>query len=719
MTFRTGRRIVGAIRDSWAALLPLALILARITASDPLIGAGAAEAVRSPQSVKEASAATTLIGVVLPVDVRVGDVGSGSVVIDPQTYDDVPALKVIPLRVPHRPNASAQATLEGLIIELGGYAEPATEPLTFTVREGATSLPVVVRRADSPTPIAAATIPIPLSAGGGTAARPSEGPPPAEFTTPPVCVAGTVQKIEGPLSGNSHETSIRVAGQQATILAQTPRAVYWRLPDQIPTGPHQLTLQQDRTSVSFDVCVLKLAMHADRSTLAKGQSTRFTATASGPELMPADTWNHAGVPSDLVNMVKLGQIAPGFRAPKPGDRGTILFRIDNVSRGTVSIRPSDGETVVKALDRQNFLAGPYTFSGTIQAKVGGPFKIDSLVVAFLRPIPGRRTTTGAPIGPGPTALDLVTGSVVHVEGTPGGGSGLWIVPVKVNTADGSRIVRVFFDGERAPALKFCDWIRITKAHADPGGAPHVDGFEKVEDPSKTNPPPAEPPAAPKDEKPPEVVRPPAGGAPVQEGCKEGDVRPGSESPHEIKEFEFVDENSQLTIQLYTDIDGALGAAKNMAQFWKTGAVVFKTLGKAVPGGGIVGVLTKYLDEGGAILDAVALSGLANRAREVTIQVDVVTTVASVEWWTVEVCRGGTWVREKRCKVLSSRQGAYKKADTIRFVDQDRWGTIANDSKPQMLDPAKVEAWAKAFVKQQMELLGKIGADYAEFAKDCK
>ncbi len=713
MARRAGWRALHVMQRGGSTAVVLPAILAGILVADPLVGTGAAKAARPPQG---AAATAILVGVVLPVNVKPGEVGSGSLVTDPDRYEDVPALRVIPLRLPLQAGASAHATLEDLSVVLDGYSQPADEALTFTVRDGATSLPIVIRRRSDPATLAAGEAPIEPSHGGGASpGRPDNTPAPSGYTTPPVCVAGGVQKIEGPLSGNSHETSIDVDGLPAQVVAETPRAVYWRLPDQASAGPHQLRLRQGRTEVSFQVCVLSLTMHANQSTLLRGQSTEFQATVSGPEQLPAATWDRAGVPSDLVNVPKLGQIASAFRVPKPGEQGKILFRIDNASRATVSIRPSHGETVVETLGRSDFLAGPHTFSGTIQSKVSGPFTIDGLVVAFFEPIPGHVTTAPVYTGPGPKPCDLLAGAIVHVEGNPQGGSGgLWLVPVKVTTPAGSRLIKIFINAERKPALKFCDWIRITTCHADATGVPYVDGYEPAEDPAKAPPAPPKPPEAPK---PPEVSKPPVGGATEPSKCKDGDER--NESEHETREFEFVDENSQITIQFYTDIDGALGAAKNMSQFWKAGAVVLKTLGKAVPGGGIVGVLTKYLDEGGSILDAVAVSILAKRARVVTIQIDVTTTIARVEWWTVEVCRGGTWVREKRCRVLPPRRGAYKNADTIRFADQLRWDIIADASKQQEFDPGKVDAWAKAFIKEQMALLAQNEADYKEFAKGCQ
>ena len=293
--------------------------------------------------------------------------------------------------------------------------------------------------------------------------------------------------------------------------------------------------------------------------------------------------------------------------------------------------------------------------------------------------------------------------------------------IEIKTQGGTKgFIHVRSDTQ--PALKFCDWIKIGNAQDD-GDKTWVDSYEKTEDPTKKaegpkpgDTKPVQPPVEPPKPGPEGPATGGPGGKTEPGPRKDGDVR--NKSDAEVKDFEFLDENSQVTIQFYTDIDGPLNAGKNMADFWKKGAKVLKALDKltgGAAGNSPAGWLLKYLEQGGNLLDAVVTSGLANRAREVTVQIDATTTKVKVTKWTAEVCEKGVWVKKTFCEKAESK-GAVKKADTIRFSDQDRWGTIANDSKPQLFDPKKVEAWATAYISSVVS--GLTDDAYKEFTKDC-
>ena len=71
------------------------------------------------------------------------------------------------------------------------------------------------------------------------------------------------------------------------------------------------------------------------------------------------------------------------------DPATVLFRVDNVSRDTVSMKPSKNESFITSLDRSAFASGPYTYTAAIQSRKAGGFTINGLVVAFFAPIPAQ------------------------------------------------------------------------------------------------------------------------------------------------------------------------------------------------------------------------------------------------------------------------------------------------------------------------------------------
>ena len=406
---------------------------------------------------------TTLVGVVLPADARPGDTISGTVVTNPEQYNDVPALRVVTAEIPLPQDAQGHASLEGVVIDTGdGKRQPADRGLLIALAANAAQIPLIFHRADTPAPVAERAVPIarpgdsfseaqqpppvttisdaPTPARPGTnppeiprparpgtnppetpratrpgtnppeiprAARPGTNPPetprpavtPPEYQTPPVCVEDRLQVIRGPFGGNRGETQILVDDQPAPIIAETPRAAYWRLPEGIEPGPHRLTVRERGVEASFPVVVLRIAMTADQVELLKGQSTRFRAVVSGPEKLPESAWR-SGVPSDLTNVGRLRETAPDFKIPPRQAPGVILLRIENGSRDTVTISPSKNETVVQTLGREQFANGPYTFSGTIKSKRSGRFNIRGQVVPFLAPV------AGEPV-PSPRGADAV------------------------------------------------------------------------------------------------------------------------------------------------------------------------------------------------------------------------------------------------------------------------------------------------------------------------
>lgn len=131
-----------------------------------------------------------------------------------------------------------------------------------------------------------------------------------------------------------------------------------------------------------------------------------------------------------------------------------------------------------------------------------------------------------------TAADL-EGQTVHIEGDPRPGvKGIWLIKIK---APSGAIVDVFLRQDDKPNLKLCDWIKVGKAH-DGFSNPVIDGYDKVEDPTKkaagaqpgdTKPEPSpEPPkpTEPTPTTPPVPPRPPDTTEPAEEKCKEGEKK---------------------------------------------------------------------------------------------------------------------------------------------------------------------------------------------------
>lgn len=334
----------------------------------------------------------TLVGIVLPADSKPGERVSGSVVTDPASYQGIPALRVETLSVPLSRDASGKVTLRGMVMSTGdGKSQPAEDGWSTVVPPNG-KINIGVGPVDQPSQLVKKDIPVatPSGAQPQTPASPAPtGPPnPSDFETPPVYVNGAVQVIRGPVDGDRATTNISIdARLPARVIAESPRATYFKLPDGVAAGSHRVVMREGGGGVSFPVVVLTLTMSADKLELRSGESTKFSAVVSGPQSLPQSAWR-PGLPSDLVDIASIRRFMPKFQPPSSSDAGNIFLAIDNGSRDTVSISPANNEMVVSTLGRSAFGSGPYEYHGVVKSKRSGRFTINSLVVALFAPIEG-------------------------------------------------------------------------------------------------------------------------------------------------------------------------------------------------------------------------------------------------------------------------------------------------------------------------------------------
>jgi len=338
------------------------------------------------ESTTDQQAATAaVVGVVLPSDLRAGETITGSVVSDPARYRESPALTVIEIKTSLDVGEGGNPKLDRLQVNMGGDGwQPGGSPLTVRIPEGVTRLKIIVRRGDD----TAALVERDLRVGRGEQSPPA--PPAAtaeQFDTPSLYAPDEVRVVRGPFDGDGQTTTLDLDGVPCTKLAETPRASYFRLADTTKPGAARLVMREGGIRAAFSVFVLGLTMGADQLNLIRGQSTRFNAVVTGPDLLPESAWR-AAMPFDVTNLAVLREIAPGFRVPKPGDPGVILFTIRNTSPETISIDRARNEVVVLTLERGDFRAGPYRYDGTIRSKRSGGFSVQGTVIAFVSPAKG-------------------------------------------------------------------------------------------------------------------------------------------------------------------------------------------------------------------------------------------------------------------------------------------------------------------------------------------
>ncbi len=332
----------------------------------------------APEAAPPAQA--TLVGVVLPTDTQQGEEVSGTVTTDPKRYEGIPALRVLQVEVPLPLDADGKPSLQSVLLTVGNEKpRPAQDGLTALLTPGTPKVSVRLNTSEGGRPLLDTAIPV-------NPPKVAEKPPvemrPQDFTTPAVCTPNAVQVIYGSLSGDSRLTQVAVDDVPARIVAETPRAVYWFLPQEIQPGNHHVSLRDGSHGATFVVAVLSLEMSADRLTLKRGESTAFRAVVRGVEGLPPSAWR-AAARSDLVDPTKLQSSAPGFRIPSAGEEGTLLLTLQNGSPGIITIPGWGNEFIVLTLHRENFSAGPYVYTGTIVSRVSGQFAVNGTLIPFL------------------------------------------------------------------------------------------------------------------------------------------------------------------------------------------------------------------------------------------------------------------------------------------------------------------------------------------------
>lgn len=365
-------------RGSW-------VLLAVIAACAFALLAGAVESMAARRA--------HLVGVVIPRDARPGDKISGSAVKDPEALNDVPALRVIPLET------GADVALSELAIDLGdGRKQRADGPLVVMVPRDADKIPVSVEK-DGHT---LAEKQVTLSEGG--AVSPSASRP--AYTMPSICPVDRVQAIRGPFAGDSTKTSIEVAHSHARILAESPRAAYFEIPDEVNPGTKQIKLREAGRTVSFEVDIVGIQLNADKLALHAGEDTNFTATVTG--IKPGTSHWRSSSPSDLFD---LAASPTAVAAPQTGAPGKIVLEIQNLSPEIVTMTDAAGGAVVKDLYPEDFADGTYTYHGYLHADQTGTFTLSAEAIPFVADQVGTQKA-------GPPLLAENTDHTPRVERTP-------------------------------------------------------------------------------------------------------------------------------------------------------------------------------------------------------------------------------------------------------------------------------------------------------------
>ena len=320
------------------------------------------------------------VGVVVPRDVISGETVSGSVVTNPNDFAKVAGLRVVKGQLPGVPGATPANLLSNFSVRIAdGAVLPADHAFRFTVGK---DLNIRIFRTGGREDEGWNTR-IPLLEGA-----PSAFPMFNSFSMPPLNVAGALQRIHGPFSGDSDHTVIQVNNLPVRLLAESPRGLFCLIPNTLPPGPADWTVRELNRTVHIRSWVLALEMSADKLKLMKGESTAFHVFIRGVDTVPREAWFGNGEVPEFIDPEVIRAFLPNFTPPTSSQPGVLVLTLENMSTGTVNM--SGGNRLAFKF---GYGEGKYEHHGTITAKRAGSFNVDGTLIPFLHDQPEQPVET--------------------------------------------------------------------------------------------------------------------------------------------------------------------------------------------------------------------------------------------------------------------------------------------------------------------------------------
>lgn len=101
-----------------------------------------------------------------------------------------------------------------------------------------------------------------------------------EFKLPTIAQQGRQVEITGPFDGSFENTTVLVAGEEVSILAESPRKAVFQSPTDT-TGPAEIVLREGKTETKGEYRNVRVKLSAPKTTLIKGESTTLKIEISG------------------------------------------------------------------------------------------------------------------------------------------------------------------------------------------------------------------------------------------------------------------------------------------------------------------------------------------------------------------------------------------------------------------------------------------------------
>jgi hypothetical protein len=356
-------------------------------------------------------------GVVFPAQARPGERISGTVVENPDQYDEMPEVTVTRVAIPFE-SAGDASRLSGWSVEVGGEKpQRADGPISLVVPGRGSALNVVFRQGGNPAHSVSKTLTFPAEPGEKLQA-------PKSFLGAALCIKGGLCMVSGPFSGDTSKTFAAFEDRPATIVAETSDAAYISIPELTAPGARPLfiaegtspgTTSPGTTIVGLPVVVGEFSIKNNHRALAAGESLILFPTLDGPGDIPDPDWQAGNFPA--TSLARARQLIPQFNlheengkaqeereeeakpeASQKGEPeekreekngGEILLVVRNVTPEQISLRGSRNEMLVFRLSDEAFSRGEFKYDLVVEAKKAGKVEVKGYVIPLLAPVTGQ------------------------------------------------------------------------------------------------------------------------------------------------------------------------------------------------------------------------------------------------------------------------------------------------------------------------------------------
>jgi hypothetical protein len=360
-------------------------------------------------------AVTQEVGLVFPAQLRPGERVSGTVVEDPELYNEMPEVTVTRVAIPFE-SAGEASRLSGWLFEAPGEKpQRADGPITLVVPRHDSGLEITFRQAGNSAHSVSKTLTFPQPAAEKPLAQKS-------FRAAALCLKGALCTVSGPFSGDSSKTFAAFEDRPARIVAETTDSVYISIPELTASGARPLFIAEGSKIVGIPEVVGEFVIRNNHRELSEGQTLLMFPTLDGPAQIPDVEWRPGNFPA--TNLAQARQLIPGFQLPEEdheaqverenemkkgeGDErresnekreerkaGLILVVVKNVTPEHISLRSSKNEMLVFSLSDRAFHRGEFKYDLLAEAKKAGRVEVKGYVIPFLAAIAGQEFSVKA------------------------------------------------------------------------------------------------------------------------------------------------------------------------------------------------------------------------------------------------------------------------------------------------------------------------------------